>query len=309
MPSWGAYVFDKDGTLVNGAHPIPGAAAFVRELQRSGTPYLILSNTGEKDAQQVADSLGGALGVPLAARHVYTAREHMAAWLARQTSRSVLTVGAPCAPWASFEPAAAIPRDCRGHVIALFSDGALLDYLEHVTAMGEWVRRGAMLCASSMDDTLAVVHPGGGMVRRPGPGLLVSAVMALAGKPVSECRAFGKGCDASIGPVAMRRLRSLGYEGPAWRVRMVGDRLDTDVELASASGWSACLVESGCHTIDDHRTRHAAVHTVAASVRELLGQPRMHAMDVVRVVVGKASSSMPARRILSCPARLDEAAL
>lgn len=312
LPLWGAYVLDKDGTLLNGTVPIPGAGALLRELGARGTPYIVLSNTGERGAAAVAADLGRALDVSISAASIYTAREHMAAWLARQTTRRILVIGTPHAPWAAFDVDAPVPSDCSNVLLALFSDGDLPDYVQTMTLLGEWVRRGATLCCTSMDDSVATVLGDGTLVRRPGPGIFASGVMALSGRSQAACRAFGKGSDPTLGAAVVRRLRDLGYRGGEWRIRMVGDRLDTDVQLAGDREWSACLVESGCHHIDDNHMRRLPVHTVAASVRDLLDKPRMHPLDLLRTLVGKASqaasASMPARRVLSCPARLDEIA-
>lgn len=42
-PGW-TYLMDMDGVLVHEEHIIPGADAFLTELQEAGTPFIVLTN-------------------------------------------------------------------------------------------------------------------------------------------------------------------------------------------------------------------------------------------------------------------------
>ena len=279
-----AYVLDKDGTLVNQGVAVDGAADLLSRLHADATPYVILSNTGEKDGRSVAEHLSKVIGIDIDASRVYTAMEHMRAEL-EASEWEIYTVGARVGAWPSLDVQAEPPDDASGVCIALFSDGLVEDYCAAITAVGAWTSRGARLWATSMDTSVAEsVH--GKVRRRPGPGVFVNAVRAVANV---EVRAFGKGgSDEALGVATMRLLRAQGFEGSSRRVMMVGDRFDTDVRTGGRNGWSTCLVESGCHTAQDaSRFPSDVADAVADSVRDIARERggSLSISDVVREVL------------------------
>lgn len=267
----GAYVLDKDGTLVNHGVAVDGAADFLARLHAESVPYVILSNTGEKDGARVAAQLTQVLGIPVDASRVYTAMEHMRAEL--EASRfDVRTVGARVGPWSPLDLSSEPPDDASDVCIAVFSDGAVDDYCATVTAVGAWVSRGAHLWVTSLDSSVAEsVH--GRVRRRPGPGVFVDAVRAVADVRV---RAFGKGgADEALGRATMGLLQAQGFRGSSRQVMMVGDRFDTDVRTGGRNGWRTCLVESGCHTECDAALFPSDVaDVIAVSLRDLADLPQ-----------------------------------
>ena len=125
-PRHGAYVLDKDGTLLNQTRPIDGAADFLRHLLSRGIPHVILTNTGEKTGAQVAASIGQVLGLApgaVDARRVVTARD-VALRRAEEATRfrRILVLGQPADGHDAFDRIAAdrqLPlarRDRRGRV-------------------------------------------------------------------------------------------------------------------------------------------------------------------------------------------------
>lgn len=88
---------------------------------------------------------------------------------------------------------------------------------------------------------------------------------------VHVCGKGGDMGDTYLMERAIAMLRQQGHSGDRSKIVMVGDRFDTDIRAGSRAGVKTCLVESGCHKLDD------AVHFpgdrldfVASSVAELI---------------------------------------
>ena len=270
----GAVVLDKDGTLLNGSVPIPGATELLSRLKADGTPFVILSNTGMASGADATRALSTLLGVELPDGCVCTARDHLEAMLLEADGFDrvirLCDEGREERPSSSScsipeVDGAAAPRVC----IALFSDGAIPDFCETASRVAAWVRHGAHLWCTSSDTSLGTLQSGG---LRPGPGVFLYAVRSLVSDS-SRIRVVGKGGndDRGFADCAMRALRAQGYRGTNRRVMVVGDRFDTDVRIGRCYGWSTCLVESGCHTHDMHATLFPSdvADAVASSVRDL----------------------------------------
>ena len=255
-----AYVLDKDGTLVTQGTPVDGAADFVGRLNVHKTPFVILSNTGERTGSQAADDLSRTLGAPVPPRCVVTALEHMTTALREADFDRVLVVGKGGAHVAASvrgaEPllGASDDDDARKKVcVAVATDGEVDAYCDAVAEAARWVEAGASLYVTSADASLVTA----GGARRPGPGVFLRAVEATMGgrRRGASLRVFGKGggCEAALGDEVMRRLAEQGFAGERRQVMMVGDRFDTDIRAGGALGWRTCLVESGCHRVDVRR--------------------------------------------------------
>lgn len=294
-----AYVFDKDGTLVNEGVVIPGASGFLSHVKRSGTPYVILSNTGTRTGVEVAHSLSSTIGTPIPTVNVITARDQM---LDAMTATDVLYQrfvvvedgGDPCPP----------PRpedDMTAVCVALFTDGNVPDFTRTAAHVAQWVRRGAALWITSCDTTIMRANSEGVVIPHIGPGVVLQCVQALLSSP-ADVRIFGKGSPTDdvhhLGSMVMSRLRMQGFVGAAREVTMVGDRLDTDVRTGRHNGWSTCLVETGCHKERDTPQFPEDVADMIASNVQDLTHSRPNTVkeiisDVMRDVVHYAPHGRP----------------
>lgn len=274
-PRHGAYVLDKDGTLLNQSRPIEGASDFLKHLHARGIPHVILTNTGEKSRTQVAASISQVLSINadvIGEDRVVTARD-VALRRARDTTRfrRILILGQAAEGHDTFDRRRSVPDDASDTCILLLSDGILNDFVYIAQRVGEWLVNGACLWASSSDDSITTSTGS----KQPGPGVFLHAVrcLVLPQEAKARMRIFGKGGDdtTDVAEEVMRCLRDQGFQGTPRQVLAVGDRFDSDVHLGKAAGWSTCLVESGCHQLSDAaRFRQTAVDEVAASVRDLI---------------------------------------
>lgn len=276
-----AYVLDKDGTLVTQGVPIDGAADFLRLLTLQRTPYVVLSNTGERSSAEVAGELSQLLQVPIPPVCVHTAAQQMASRLAEaaEFDRIVLVGEAPAAARGALRDVHSVVhcvarahehRDASRTCVAVFSDGHVRDFCDAVAAASALVDRGASLWMTSADRS--VTAPDGS--HRPGPGVFLQAVEFTRGRKTPRLRIFGKGGNESHAMVAhaMRLLATQGFASSPRSVMMVGDRYDTDIRTGNDAGWRTCLVESGCHREDTHAAEFSedVADEVADSVRDLM---------------------------------------
>lgn len=263
-----AFIIDKDGTIVNQSSVLPGAAAFLQMLQQKEIPYLILSNTGEKTAKEVASTLSQILFLPISVANVFTARDNLYNDL-RDTKKHVRVVGKAFPDWPLFDVDEKMPEDCEDVCIAVCSDGEIDNFLHTVIAVAEWVRHGAEVVTTSQDEQVAFTNRRGQTMRRPGPGVFLNAVSCTAGVQVPH-RSYGKP-SSEIGGRAMQMLCKQGYSDTPQNVMIIGDRIDTDMKLGNMNKWLTCLVETGCHTLDRDAITfpRIKISTTAASLNEV----------------------------------------
>lgn len=283
-----AFLLDKDGTLVHQGEAVRGAAEFLTRLEEEGVPYVVLSNTGEKEAPRVAEDLSSTLGVQVRRECVHTAMDEMRSRLRKEEGARVRVVGDPnwtVAEWDRFDATEeATGEEARRTIVAVFTDGNLSSFCETIAAAGTWLAKGARLWITSADRTVATRLASGEVRQRPGPGIVLDALLAVA-RPRGEVRVFGKGGnDDGMGYAAMAMLREQGFTSDNGRhVMIVGDRFDTDVRVGAKHGWTTCLVESGCHTLADTPSYPTdTADLVARSVRDLA---RARPADTVGEVV------------------------
>lgn len=283
---WKGYVIDKDGTLIHEGRPVDGAREFLESLR--DVPHVILSNTGEKTAEQVAAEISRVVGTEVLPYRVCTAYDCIRCALRMQQRVATLDD---------------LYTDEDPHVVAIMSDGHISEFCDRVSRVVRLVEQGSELWMTSTDASIIDMQGR----RRPGPGVFLQAVEATLGRPVRTLRVFGKGGNASHAMIsrASASLTAQGFVGSKRDVLMIGDRFDTDVRIGSGVGWSTCLVESGCHTCDDASMFPTDIADfVASSVRDLVKRDPSFGMYMARLVCSKRLTKLlcsKPRRIQSDP--------
>ena len=272
----GAYVLDKDGTLLNQHRPIEGASEFLNHLKSRNIPFVILTNTGEQTPAQVVLSLTRVLGLPdhtVEERHIITARQVVLQKANESTFfHRIFVLGKiEDDEYELFDWRRTVPRDASGICLLFLSDGMIDNFVRVAERVGQWVQNGACLWASSADDSISTASG----AKRPGPGAFLASVRCLLSSEevLSRIHIFGKGGNhtTEMSERVMQRLREQGFQGTPRQVLAVGDRFDCDVCFGKTAGWSTCLVETGCHQLSDAtRFRNIAADRVATSVRDLM---------------------------------------
>ena len=272
----GAYVLDKDGTLLNQHRPIEGASEFLSHLKSHNIPFVILTNTGEKTPAQVVSSLTKVLGLPEHAveeGHIITARQVVLQKAHESTCfhRMFVLGKIEDDDYELFDWRRTVPKDASGMCLLFLSDGMIDNFVRVAECVGKWIRNGACLWASSADDSISTASG----AKRPGPGAFLASVRCLlsSDESLSRIHIFGKGGNhtTEMSEQVMQRLREQGFQGTPRQVLAVGDRFDCDVSFGKTAGWSTCLVETGCHQLADAaRFRKLVADRVATSVGDLM---------------------------------------
>ncbi len=224
-------VLDVDGTVVRGDEPIPGAPAGYRRIREAGIETLFLSNNPTKPAAAYVDRLGDA-GYDVEANRVFTAGTITTDYLrGRHADDDLLCIGAP-GLLAQFDAAGlSTTEDVDAADALVASIDHEFGYDDLCTAL--WaLDRGIPFIGTDPD----VVIPAPDR-DRPGSGAVIGAVAAVARRDPDVV--LGKPSEPAIDLVR----EHLPY--PPESCLVVGDRLDTDIELGARAGMTTVLVRSG----------------------------------------------------------------
>ena len=235
---------DLDGVIYRGQRPLPGVPDALRRLQAADVEILYITNNSTRSPEDGAEKISRVTGVEVDPGQVLTSSLSAAAML-RPGDGPVLVVGEDgvfdAVTRAGLETTTD-PLVARSVLVGLARDFTY-DLLADASAA---VRRGARFVATNTDSTFPTED---GVV--PGAGAMVAAIAAaaqtdpvVAGKPYRPMRDL---------------IRSRGV-GAAW---IIGDRVDTDVALASDEpDWRSILVLTGV-TGSEGSGQAGADHVVA----------------------------------------------
>lgn len=248
-------IFDLDGTIYRGAVPIPGARETIAFLRTAGIGCVFASNNPTATGHDYAVRLAG-MGIRVDASDVLTSGGVAAQWLVRtHPEASVFVVGEESLI-RELENAGVRTTASDEADVVLAAFDRTFNYAKFSTAF-QALRRGAVFVATNPDTTCPVEN--GGLI--PDCGGIIAALEATSGKRL----------DTVIGKpsriMADAALDRLGL--PADEVVLIGDRLETDIELGRVAGIRTVLVQTG---ISGPEAAGAGVATaVLASVRDLPG--------------------------------------
>ncbi len=224
-------VCDLDGVVYRGGRGIAGAGEALTELEEAGWRILFCTNNSMRRVAEVAAKIRKLTGYRARTSQIVGSAA-AAATLLEDERPPTFVLGGDGIREALAEahiPETADAAAAAAVVVGLAPD---CDY-EMLTAVVTAVRRGARFVATNADPTYPAEE---GM--KPGAGAILAAVETaaerraeVAGKPHAPMR---------------RLLRARGAAGDVW---VVGDREDTDLDLARAEGWRSVLVLTGA-TVD-----------------------------------------------------------
>lgn len=226
-----AYLFDLDGTIYLGDALLPGAADTIAALRAAGCRTIFLSNNPTKTRQQYAEKLTR-LGIPTTVDDVINSSWVLAQWLEREAPGArVFAVGE--------EP---LLHDLRDAGFRLSDQAGEIDVVvasfdrtftyRKLQIAFDAIRAGARLVATNPDRFCPV--PGGG---EPDCAAIIAAIEACTGAR----------CEAIVGkpsPIMVATVMDL-LKLPAAQCIMVGDRLETDIQMGIDAGMATCLVLTG----------------------------------------------------------------
>ena len=224
-------VLDVDGTVVRGDDPIPGAPAGYRRLREAGIETLFVSNNPTKAPPAYVDRLGSA-GYDVDPDRVITAGTVTTEYLrAHHADDDLLCLGASGLFDQFADAGLSTTDDVEAADAFVASIDPEFDYDDLCTAL--WaLDRGIPFIGTDPD--IIIPAPERDV---PGSGAVIRAVAAVAERDPDVV--LGKPSDPAIRMVRER----LPY--PPEDCLVVGDRLDTDIELGARAGMTTALVLSG----------------------------------------------------------------
>lgn len=261
-------MLDLDGVVYVGPDAVPGVPEALAEARRQGMRLTFVTNNAARTTDAVAHHLTE-LGIEAAAEEVVNSAQVAAHYLSDRfpPGAPVLVIGG--------EGLFVALRDRGLRPVSAAADGPVAVVQGYSPEVG-WamlaegsvaIRAGALWVATNLDST--VPSPRGPL---PGNGSMVAALRHATGiVPV----ATGK-----PDPTMHREtLERSGAQSPL----VVGDRLDTDIEGASAVGCDSILVLSGVTTPVDLLgavPRHRATYLGRDVSALLFAHPEVRTMDL-----------------------------
>lgn len=218
-------ICDLDGVLYRGQNVVPGAGEALNRLRARGVHVVFATNNSTRTPEDVAAKIDSLLGVSVDPASIVTSALAAVSVLDEEIE-SCLVVGGPGLSEAvKGSGRVCVMSDADAVLVGLDPDFSY----ESLTRAANEIRDGALFVASNVDATFPVSD---GL--RPGAGSMVAAIATasgvaplVAGKPELATR---------------KLIRALGV-GRAW---VVGDRIETDIRLASHEpDWTSILVLSG----------------------------------------------------------------
>jgi HAD superfamily hydrolase (TIGR01450 family) len=226
-------ICDLDGTVYLSGRPLPGVVEALNALRGAGVRVAFVSNNPLRTAASYAERLSG-LGIPSDPESVVTSGGVMASWLRTQMpgARVLLLGETSLRDELRAAGAKVVERGGEAELVVASFDRTFR-YETWLEAFGA-LRAGARFVATNPDRTCPV---DGGEV--PDAGGIIAAletstrreVEAVMGKPSSLMLAAALDC--------------LGLAHTPDRVLVVGDRLETDIELGHWGGLDTALVLTG----------------------------------------------------------------
>ena len=249
------WLFDLDGTIYLGERLIPGADATIAALRAAGRRVAFLSNKPLQTRAEYAAKLTR-LGVPAAPDDVINSSLVLARYLRdRDPGAPVFVIGEPPMREEMAAHGFEVRPDERVRWVVIAFDRTF-DYAKLNVAL-QAVKQGARLIATNPDRTCPVE---GGEI--PDCAGMIAAVEAVTDRKVEVI--VGK-----PSPIILEvALAALGV--PAAGAAIVGDRIETDIEMGRRLGLGTVLVLSGVTRADDPRIAAIAPDHVVRSVRDLV---------------------------------------
>ena len=224
-------VIDVDGTVVRGDDPIPGAPEGYRRIREADIDTLFVSNNPTKAPPAYVDRLGSA-GYDVGADRVITAGTVTTEYLRRHHGDDeLLCIGATGLLDQFADAGLSTTEDVDAADALVASIDYEFDYDDLCAAL--WaLDRGIPFIGTDPD--IVIPAPERDV---PGSGAVIRSIAAVAERDPDIV--LGKPSEPAIEMIRER------LPHPPEECLVVGDRLDTDIELGARAGMTTVLVLSG----------------------------------------------------------------
>lgn len=229
-----AVFLDLDGTIYLGGDLIEGAEAFLQRCTKRGVRRYFLSNNSSKSVEQYLKKLHG-LGLEAEAEDVLLSTHDLLAWLNKEDVTETWMVGTEGMRSMLEEQGIATTSSAPQYVVLGYDTELTYD---KISTASIHMHAGVPLVASHPD--MVCPSPDGGL---PDVGAYLAMFKATTGH--GPVHITGKPNAGMI----LHKIEALGLE--PGRCAMVGDRLYTDMAMATRAGVVGVLVLSGEATRED----------------------------------------------------------
>ena len=229
-----AVFLDLDGTIYLGGDLIDGSLDFLDRCDARGVQRYFLSNNSSRSVDQYVAKLQG-LGIPASEDDVLLSTHDLISWLHDSNYVRIYLVGTE-GMREMLQGAGFTIDDCDPEIVVLGYDTEI-NY-DKISMASIFLHKGVPMVASHPD--MVCPSPDGGL---PDTGAYMAMFEATTGvRPMHVC---GKPEPGMI----LHKIEALGLD-PS-RCAMVGDRLYTDMAMATRAGVKGILVLSGEATEQD----------------------------------------------------------
>ena len=229
-----AIFLDLDGTIYLGSELIDGALDFLERCDKRGIKRFFLSNNSSRSVEQYVSKLEK-LGIPASDEDVLLSTHDLLSWLKRNNVSKTWLVGTE--GMRDMLEKYGIQTDSNEPQYVVLGYDTEINYHKISTASIH-LHTGVPLVASHPD--MVCPSPNGGL---PDVGAYVAMFKATTG--VEPVHITGKPNAGMI----LHKIEELGLNPE--KCAMVGDRLYTDIAMASRAGCVGILVLSGEATRED----------------------------------------------------------
>ena len=248
-----AVFLDLDGTIYLGSNLIEGALEFLDRCDEKCVKRFFLSNNSSRSVSQYVEKLHK-MNIPCSAEDVLLSTHDLLSWLSNNgvTKTWAIATEGMCD---MMESVGISTKDDSPEYVVLGYDTEIS--YEKIAKASIHLHKGVPLVASHPD--MVCPSPDGGL---PDVGAYLAMLKATTG--IEPVHITGKPNPGMI----MHKIEELGYKPE--ECAMVGDRLYTDMEMASRAGCVSVLVLSGEATLEDLELSNIDVDIVVNSVDSLL---------------------------------------
>lgn len=236
---FGAYLFDLDGTIYLGDQLLPGAERLLSHLHERGSRTIFLSNNPTRDPEMYVDKLRK-LGVDAEVGDVVNTVVSLVAWLQRvHPGATVFAIAEQPLIKALINAGIRISEDPSEIDIVIASYDRSFDYRKLQIAFDALWQYGTAILVTTNPDRYCPFPGGRG---EPDAAAIVAAIEASTGV---KCQANAGKPDQIMIDAALGVL-----DVDVSDCVMVGDRLYTDIRMATNAGMASALVLTGETTLE-----------------------------------------------------------
>ncbi|WP_030177041.1 HAD-IIA family hydrolase [Spirillospora albida] len=247
------WLSDMDGVLVHEGRPVPGADEFVRRLDASGKPFLVLTNNSIYTRRDLSARLA-ALGLTVPAEFIWTSALATARFLADQRPGGTAYVIGEAGLTTALHEAGFILTDLKPEYVVL---GETRTYsFSQITNAIRFIEGGARFVATNPD-------PVG-----PSPEGSLPACGAVAAM-ITRATGVAPYFVGKPNPLMMRTALNV-VGGHSECTAMIGDRMDTDIVAGVEAGLETILVLTGVTREADVERFPYRPHRVIGSIADLI---------------------------------------